>query len=1806
MPGAAGPVTYPTLPNIGSAAAVPGLTTPGVQYANPMDAGGLAMAQSAASSRHREQNAVQAVGRWIKHWSSRQVVPVDPHTADNRAALKRERQGVLEGMFVLRLRSAVDLILPLAAGDRVPKSKWPEARRAAEREAASALSLRLRVSFLDSPGGLLPSLYGHSTLSPKLTVQSAEVLSDNTTMGKLKVTVLCQPQPIFFFRADVAGPDKQAVLEVLADVEPVTVPFPQTGHRLIRGEGIRIRADGWTGTVGGGVSFTVDLRTAIGISLRWAPCVDGESVLRNCLVGGAWGVPDISGGWPHHCAAPVTGSIGGPLVLDFRFAATHWEVWVDGDRQPDFDFPHACRDVALDIAAVMWSQNLINPQACIIPRDPQERGAPRTQEKGLDVAPRLWCVDPGAAATAKPRGASVLKHEAGELFGKQLMISFGWMCLRFDNASESKRAEKGQLRLGSLYDWLLPHLDPKTRQARPVNHDIHAFLAKVESQQVGTVDYDFERIQMESSVRRLFPLDFPAFLRMARLGGITSNADKGWLALHPPDACDCFLRDVCVQFPDDRWLEDFKQAVEFTDPAARREPNRQLEHLELRAGSHNSLRWLDEAISRQLGQQANVPDMAVRPQGGVMPDKAGHTWCLTLVPESAGQLRRWTFRGEGVPIQFVCDVECALVLELVAVISSSKRGSVQSLAAEATGTPHLQTQSIGWILILPLEHTSDEALRRAADASLQRIAPVIYYDTEVMQQQDAISGNKVFRWKKVANQPQHSPPIVSFGLIGDSFLRWLQRKRTPIEIPQELKSPPRPSTLPAELLPQPQQFQQQQDAATQALLQRPGDALTLQNQDAATQALLQKPGQQAAQQAADEAAIKALAGQTSGLPLPPAPPPAPAPPGPPPAQPWTVQPPWATVAPPPELQTVVERIYLRDQGTQSDPPAIPGMEDQLIGDGRAIPPAAAAAMAGGPAASPPRPGQPYAGPAARPLPGGSASRLTLDLGETGASRILQGMPFTKAAPRREMRWRLEDDDPLQADEVTIEFLAYRSFAGTVSERVHFQLRFFVFPPLKTSSAVLAGGPGEACMLRSAVTNDRLALVYLVDGATRGAASEVHRQLAEFLSARSAEVEVWNSDSAMQVGTVSVPLEPLVRQGHQVTKVEGEFPVLDPMTGETRGSIQVLLACRGRTPSSRPPVGQQPGPPLPGAINTSIMSEANTTLAGASMLAAGGAPGAAANITLQASERERGRVRHKAQALIGAGGASAMASSVAFPDEAAKKRQRLKQLRMIRGTNVTERFSEHTALLSAAEEERVDRKRAEVAKRMDRFNTSQLTVLAPFAHSSFFSFEFSNPYSQQAAFIVTIAEPQRPPVAGGPAEVGPPGAVGIQAGAPKPAAASFAGILQEPPDEAMALVKDPQEWRRLVIDRKVPPPPGGEYAIFNAMGHFTVKPGETVVLPFRYLAFNHPTLAAAAEQAPAGGVTLPDAEAQTAHVPDRIFVIEVLVHQGPTLKRVEVTARAQPCVVDKTIRFFEVEGTPVEKTLALPSRPALCGLLRGSGQRTTDVGEVSQAGFLATSMDRQADRYVYCTDKEVHLQWKDEDSLQVRLLAPMSPAVRRFFVLCYADPHFMRVGAAQLVEIHAMKSEHVRVLVGHNVDRIICLPPVEVLDTALVQGYSSDPEMLIARKAAEVDPRYGAKLEVTISATRAGTRTCRLHAVDPATRHRVAAFLVVVAADMPEVRMAHDITLPVNMTMRKHLRYKNETMRPLRYNVKSSDPAIVTVQTPELMLPGGDTRVIELLFHAQPVTMTYSAEVYLFVASEDRAIQETRLLQLTYT
>ncbi|CAK9109137.1 Hypothetical protein (Fragment) [Durusdinium trenchii] len=148
----------------------------------------------------------------------------------------------------------------------------------------------------------------------------------------------------------------------------------------------------------------------------------------------------------------------------------------------------------------------------------------------------------------------------------------------------------------------------------------------------------------------------------------------------------------------------------------------------------------------------------------------------------------------------------------------------------------------------------------------------------------------------------------------------------------------------------------------------------------------------------------------------------------------------------------------------------------------------------------------------------------------------------------------------------------------------------------------------------------------------------------------------------------------------------------------------------------------------------------------------------------------------------------------------------------------------------------------------------------------------------------------------------------------PAVAPLQGVLVAPPEQSLMLVKDPEEWRRLATLGSVAPAPSGDFARL-ATGSFTLNPREQISLPFRYLDFDFPNLDATPQQAVL--LRLPELAQQVA--PNaKDFLVEVVLHQGPVLRRVEVTAVPQPSVVDRKIRYFEAEGAAVEKACLLPA------------------------------------------------------------------------------------------------------------------------------------------------------------------------------------------------------------------------------------------------------------------------------------------------
>lgn len=1494
--------------------------------------------------------------------------------------------------------------MPISANGTLQKQALARLARAAEEESPEALSLHMRLSFLHTPLGGRPEVYGHSFTGPRLQIQRVQSRVSGSE-GHLTVHALAEPPTLFFFRSAITSKELRILVEVLAFEEPprqATAAAPAV-NRLWKLAAPKAKAK---------------------------PKAAPKPKAKAKALPGAPGAPepslDMQKAYKARAAAP-----GGRAASSWPLTGGRYPLPLFGDAEPE----------------------------CVL----------------------------------------------------------GWAMISFDLTTESRSIPSNhgpkRLRPGPLRERLLAAEFFGGKVTPAMDQEIHRLLTPPTTKAAAAkpqpvIESDLQVIPLDGAAKRLLPLDFPAVTESLRMGGLEVMEDAAGLQIDAdlnPNVVDpdVFVRGLLVTFPDNLWIDNFLRALPSTAVTAAGVPappsSWELVELNALVGSHNTLRWLDEPL-RGLsdGMAAHYPL-----------DDTGHTWRLKMEKLEDGQ--RFWFGGE-VPVEFVCHPDCAVVVELVAVLRTpgpmaqmlqNQAATAPLLGAQVTqATDIFRKQTLGWTVLLPFYHTTSEGLLKACAATPGE-RPSLGFDLELY------GGPGLSLLCEEVWMPPAAPgmtlrpeelgkpvrPAVSasrlranFNLCGDRVVQWL-RQHVPLPPPET----PLPAVQPTPI----STLQPLQPGLPGTFLQPAVDI------SAAPVAKAISPVQPIGTVPSVHQPIPSVPGQ-KGLP-------------------------GAAV----QAAPVVEKIYLRDQAVQSDPPPL-GFDDNIIKD--------SAPKAQGTATAPPS--RPLGALDRAHLLSAGAPPKASAAAKAGAS---PSVAAGESAPaRRELRWKFEDEDLHQADEITLELVALRSFAELEGERIYFQLRFFLFPPVKTTTAALAGKAGEACLLRSAVTNERLAVVYSMDGysvnSVARSAATIHRRLVEYLSARSVDIEIWSADSEMQIGVASVPLEMLVRQGHQVAKIEGEHAVLEPLTGEPRGTLRVLLVNRGQPPTAYKELAAPPPPPPEDGNPQS--------------------PPPAPSPTRKTRQKVSALMEPGQDAMVG--GMQGLAGQGSMAQELnQKKHERLQQLRALR-QDTRDSVSEHTALLAAAESVRQDRKRQEVARRMDRFNTTQQSLTSSFATPSYFTVDFTNPYGQQATFNVHVLargeKPQPPP------EILPS----------VPPQAPLQGVLVAPPEQNLMLIKDPEEWRRLTAQGLLPTAPSGDSSRL-ASGSFILNPRESISLPFRYLDFDFPGLNATPQQA--SGVRLAEVAASVAGPGSRDFLVEVVLHQGPVLRRVEVSVVPQPSVVDRKIRYFEAEGAAVEKVMALPPVP-----------------QSSSSGSC----------YVYCTSRNVHVQRRDQEEVSLRFMAPQSPAVLQFFVVFYGDAHFSNLVAVQLVEVQGLRTEKIRIVVGQGIERSICLAPAEVLDAGTVRLHSSNPEAVQVQPTAEVDPRYGVKFNILITSMQVGTKSCRLHAVDPAVRRLVAAMLIVIAADPPEIKMVHNISLPVLTAVRKRLLYKNEAVRALKYTVRCSEPALVSVQSPELVINSLDTRTIELLFHAVPATLSYSAEVFLFITSDDRVISETRLLQLSYT
>ncbi|XP_010022534.1 PREDICTED: nephrocystin-4-like, partial [Nestor notabilis] len=156
--------------------------------------------------------------------------------------------------------------------------------------------------------------------------------------------------------------------------------------------------------------------------------------------------------------------------------------------------------------------------------------------------------------------------------------------------------------------------------------------------------------------------------------------------------------------------------------------------------------------------------------------------------------------------------------------------------------------------------------------------------------------------------------------------------------------------------------------------------------------------------------------------------------------------------------------------------------------------------------------------------------------------------------------QLEETDPLQGNEIILQFLAFsRDAQGSVEwtwpRTIFLTFQFYRFPPVTTPRLQLVnteGGPAAGLAVPAQilvqVNKDGtpstglpgLQLKYMVDPAFLRAGEQ--RWFLRYLAEHSLQIDIWDGDSLLLVGSSAVKLEPLLRQGQAAVRTHHELEV----------------------------------------------------------------------------------------------------------------------------------------------------------------------------------------------------------------------------------------------------------------------------------------------------------------------------------------------------------------------------------------------------------------------------------------------------------------------------------------------------------------------------------------------------------------------------------------------------------------------------------------------------------------------------------------
>ncbi|KAF1562628.1 Nephrocystin-4, partial [Eudyptes schlegeli] len=820
--------------------------------------------------------------------------------------------------------------------------------------------------------------------------------------------------------------------------------------------------------------------------------------------------------------------------------------------------------------------------------------------------------------------------------------------------------------------------------------------------------------------------------------------------------------------------------------------------------------------------------------------------------------------------------------------------------------------------------------------------------------------------------------------------------------------------------------------------------------------------------------------------------------------------------------------------------------------------------------------------------------------------------------------RLEEADPLQGNEIILQFLAVGrdardSAEGMWPRTVFLTFQFYRFPPVTTPRLQLVstdGGPaaGLAVPAQLLVRLNKdgtlgtgppgLQLKYMVDPAFLRPGEQ--RWFVRYLAEHSLQIDVWDGDSLLLVGSAAVKLEPLLRQGQAAVRTHHELEVatteyepdvtvmgrealrhgaLRPLGVRVvvRGHLHLCLANVGH------PCEETPGqPPSPLLSRSRLLPapDGTSSIPGGSWFSLNAAGGGRVS-----RARRLADVHGELAAALHSRWPEARLAPPAAPSEAAAARRRkLRRMALVRqqenagsgrmpqlsvrrgapgaGDTVVapglwsppsqqgwqEQRARHMRDLQIIDTYREHIKGESISQMLSQAITATHTVHAVLGTAEFFEFTLKNPYGVQHTVTIEVDHPE------------------------------------------LSVILDPREWRHFKeLTKSVTPV---EEEMFHLRDDLRpqvyLRPNETVRIPFKYQTFSADPAVVTA-QGPAGLGADADVAARflgksgagwTKHIQ-----VSFQVSGGKPIAVLRVKVEPQPHVVDQTFRFYHPELTFLKKTIRLPPWHTLPG------------APVGMPGG-------EPEMFVRCSDPDIICETKnmgpgEPQDIFLKVAGGPSPQIKKFFVAIYMDAWLAAPVQIWQFYLHSLQRLDVSCTAGQLTRLSLLLRGTPA--PRRVRAFTSHPQELeVDPDGAFLLPANGIQdLYVGVRPRRAGNRFIYLNLVDVESHQLVSSWLLCLSCRQPLISKAFEISLPAGggRGCNKRITYTNPYPSPRLYFLCTNRPDLLQFKEDSFEVAGGEVYTIGLRF--APSQSVGEEEILIHINDHEDKNEETFCVKVLY-